>query len=210
MLNVTVSEWGSHCGSTEVPQCCHIKKWWQRVRLLGGCEGGRFETPQFALLFSSQPDGRGPPRPAFVGESIRFLFPYQRTPCLFPFRHCHVSYTIHLPHVSWKTANAVWGLARTPRVPCQRSALIVSALEYSFSVYSFTDRSKLLPQGHKDVLKNVSTLAKWLPLYCRAFPSQEAALWNRVPTAFKEFTRTGLLGGPKLWWWEREKEGNVK
>ena len=69
----------------------------------------------------------------------------------------------------------------SPRVPCQRSALIVLALDSSFGVYSFTGHSEILPQRHRDVLENVPALVKWLPL-CY---TKTAVAANHI---YKEFT----------------------
>lgn len=150
-------------------------------RLLGGCEGSRFETrppPALDPIFSSWSDGRGLLRPALTVEMIGLLFPYQNVLCLFPFRLCCLSYTLHLLYVIWKMGNAGWGLARTPRVSCQHPVWIVLALDYSFTVYSFTDHSEVLPPRHKDVLENIAASVKWLLLYCKAFSSWKATLWK--------------------------------
>lgn len=60
--------------------------------------------------------------------------------------------------------NAGWGLARTPRLPRQRSALVVLALDYSFGVYSLIGHSEMLLQRRRAVLENIPASVKWLPL----------------------------------------------
>lgn len=159
MLKLSVNKWESRCAvvAPKYPMLSHAP-----VLLKSEGKGsetfGRlwreqvWEPPALAPLFSSWSDGRGLLRPALMVEVIRLLFPYRSTPYLFPLRLCCVVHTpSSLCHL--KDGKRRMGPGKDTKRAMSTAGLIVLALDYSFSVYSFTDHGEVLPQRHKDVLR---------------------------------------------------------